>query len=66
MIHLASSRLPFGGTGDSGMGGYHGRASFDTFSHHKSVVVKGAWPDPSFRYPPYTPWKETLIRLFLR
>ncbi len=66
VIHLASSRLPFGGTGDSGMGGYHGRASFDTFSHHKSVVVKGAWPDPSFRYPPYTPWKETLIRLFLR
>ena len=66
VIHLASSRLPFGGIGDSGMGAYHGRASFDTFSHHKSVVVKGAWPDPSFRYPPYTPWKETLIRLFLR
>ena len=66
VIHLTSSRLPFGGTGDSGMGRYHGRASFDTFSHHKSVVVKGAWPDPSFRYPPYTPWKEKLIRLFLR
>ena len=66
VIHLASSRLPFGGVGDSGMGGYHGRASFDTFSHRKSVVVKGTWLDPPFRYPPYTSWKETLIRLFLR
>ena len=66
VIHLASSRLPFGGVGDSGMGGYHGRASFDTFSHRKSVVVKGTWFDPPFRYPPYTSWKETLIRLFLR
>ena len=66
VIHLASSRLPFGGVGDSGMGSYHGRASFDTFSHRKSVVVKGTWFDPPFRYPSYTPWKETLIRLFLR
>ena len=66
VIHLASSRLPFGGVGDSGLGSYHGRASFDTFSHRKSVVVKGTWPDLPFRYPPYTAWKERLIRLFLK
>ena len=66
VIHLASSRLPFGGVGDSGMGGYHGKASFNTFSHRKSVVVKGTWPDLPLRYPPYTPWKEKLFRLFLR
>ena len=66
VIHLATSHLPFGGVGDSGMGGYHGRASFDTFSHQKSVVKKSTWLDLPVRYPPYTPGKEKLLRLFLR
>lgn len=50
---MLNLRLPFGGVGDSGMGVYHGRASFDTFSHHKSVVKRSTWADPSAKYPPY-------------
>ena len=53
IIHLTSPLLPFGGVGASGMGQYHGRAGFDTFSHYKAVVQKGCWLDIPFRYPPY-------------
>lgn len=66
IIHLATSRMPFGGVGNSGMGGYHGRASFDTFSHVKSVVQKSARVDLPIRYAPYTPMTDKLLRLFLR
>ena len=66
VIHLASSRLPFGGVGQSGMGQYHGRASFDTFSHEKSVVVKRNRPDIQMRYPPYTGKNLNLIRKLMR
>ena len=58
--------MPFGGVGESGMGSYHGRASFDTFSHRKSVVQQSAWLDLPVRYAPYTPLKARLLRLFLR
>jgi aldehyde dehydrogenase (NAD+) len=47
-------QLPFGGVGDSGMGSYHGRAGFETFSHSKSVVKRSTWADPGIKYPPYT------------
>ena len=66
IIHLATSRMPFGGVGNSGMGGYHGWASFDTFSHRKSIVKKSPWIDLPVRYAPYTPVKNQLLRLFLR
>ncbi len=66
VIHLASSRLGFGGVGESGMGSYHGRKSFETFSHEKSVLEKCAWPDPPLRYPPYHAAKEKFLRMFLR
>ena len=66
IIHLATSRMPFGGVGSSGMGGYHGGASFDTFSHRKSIVKKSAWIDLPVRYAPYSPVKDKLLRLFLR
>ena len=66
VIHLASSRLPFGGVGQSGMGRYHGKYSFDTFTHEKSVVVKGNWLDLQMRYPPYDNKKLNLIRIFLK
>jgi len=46
-------RLPFGGVGESGMGAYHGKAGFDTFSHRKGVVRRATWADPGVRYPPY-------------
>lgn len=51
--HQVSSLLPFGGVGDSGMGNYHGKFSFDTFSHKKAVVIKSFFPDLKIMYPPY-------------
>lgn len=66
IIHLASDRLPFGGVGQSGMGHYHGRYSFDTFTHEKSIVVKGSWLDIQMRYPPFTGKKLKWIRKLLK
>ena len=63
ILHLASSRMPFGGVGESGMGSYHGKKSFDTFTHEKPILVRGAWPDVPLRYPPYTKEKEALLRI---
>ncbi len=53
VIHFSNHRLPFGGVGHSGMGAYHGKRSFDTFSHKKAVVKKGNWLDIPLRYAPY-------------
>jgi acyl-CoA reductase-like NAD-dependent aldehyde dehydrogenase len=53
IIHLATRTLPFGGVGESGMGSYHGKASFDTFSHRKSVLRRSFLFDLKLRYPPY-------------
>lgn len=66
IIHLATDKMPFGGVGESGMGSYHGKYGFDTFSHIKSIVDKPVWLDLTMRYQPYTPLKEKLIRIFLR
>ena len=66
VIHLASSRLPFGGLGASGMGHYHGRYSFDCFSHTAGVVDKSTLIDLPMRYAPYQKHWMRLIRLFLR
>ena len=66
IIHLATSRMGFGGVGGSGMGSYHGRESFDTFSHRKSIVKKSTWLDLPIRYAPYSQAKEKLLRMFLR
>ena len=65
IIHLATSRMGFGGVGSSGMGSYHGKASFDTFSHYKSIVKKYNWIDLPFRYLPYTDFNLKLLKLFL-
>ncbi|MEF9879633.1 MAG: aldehyde dehydrogenase [Clostridia bacterium] len=53
VLHLATAHMPFGGVGESGMGGYHGKYSFDAFSHHKSILKRYAKPDVSLRYAPY-------------
>ena len=66
IIHLATSRMGFGGVGNSGMGSYHGKKSFDTFSHEKSIVDKSTWMDMPVRYMPYTALKTALLRFFLR
>lgn len=52
-MHITNHNLPFGGRGYSGTGGYHGKSSFDTFTHRKSVLKTPTWMDPSFKYPPY-------------
>ena len=66
IVHLATSRMGFGGVGDSGMGSYHGKKSFDTFSHEKSIVKKYMWLDLPMRYQPYKKIYERLIRMFIR
>lgn len=66
IIHLATSQMGFGGVGNSGMGSYHGKKSFETFSHEKSIVKKYQWIDLPMRYQPYSFWKSLLVQLFLR
>lgn len=66
IIHLATSNMGFGGVGESGMGAYHGRTGFDTFSHHKSIVDKKTWLDLPMRYQPYTKKNISLIKMFLK
>lgn len=66
VIHLATTAMGFGGVGESGMGCYHGKAGFDTFSHTKSIVEKKTWLDLPMRYQPYREKYEKLLRLFMK
>lgn len=66
IIHLATSKMPFGGVGGSGMGSYHGKYSFDTFSNDKSIVKKYNWIDLSIRYLPYSDLKMKILKIFLK
>lgn len=66
IVHLATSEMGFGGMGSSGMGSYHGRCGFETFSHRKSIVRKYGWPDLPMRYHPYRTWKDAVVRRVLR
>jgi len=64
IMHLSTPELPFGGIGNSGIGSYHGKASFDTFSHRKSILKKSFLFDLKWRYPPYTislKWMKKLL-----
>ncbi|MFI1465558.1 aldehyde dehydrogenase family protein [Nocardia carnea] len=62
LYHLLVPELPFGGVGDSGLGSYHGKHGFDTFSHYKAVLRKPGRPDPSVAYPPYSPAMQKVLR----
>jgi len=53
VVHFVNHRLPFGGVGHSGMGAYHGKRSFTTFSHQKAITFRATWLDIALRYPPY-------------
>lgn len=64
IVHLATSYMPFGGVGESGMGRYHGRWSFDTFSHKKSILKKSNLIDIKLRYPPYRDKLSLLKKMF--
>jgi len=66
VLHLAGSHLPFGGVGDSGMGRYHGKTTFDTFTHHKSMLKKWRIMDLPLRYHPYRDAKKTLPSWLLK
>jgi len=66
IMHVSSDYLPFGGVGESGMGSYHGKASFDTFSHYRSVMHKSTKFDLKVRYAPYTAAKEKVTRTVLK
>lgn len=66
VIHLATSEMPFGGFGESGMGSYHGEKGFETFSHYKSIVDKKTWIDLPMRYQPYRRIYGKLIHVFLK
>ena len=66
LLHLLPPELPFGGVGDSGHGAYHGKAGFDAFSHHRSVLRKPVRPDLKLLYPPYRPLVERLVRRLVR
>ena len=65
IIHLATPYMGFGGCGESGMGSYHGKDGFETFSHTKSIVDKKTWIDLPVRYQPYRPVKKWLLKKVL-
>jgi aldehyde dehydrogenase (NAD+) len=64
-MHLAVAELPFGGVGESGMGAYHGKLTFETFSHRKAVLQKPTLIDPPLLYPPYDATKKKWLRRLL-
>lgn len=66
IIHLATNEMGFGGFGESGMGSYHGKAGFDTFTHNKSIVDKKTWMDLPMRYQPYKKIYDKMVRMFLK
>lgn len=66
IVHLSVPSMPFGGVGNSGMGAYHGKAGFDTFSHARSILKKANRLDLPFRYQPFNGFKNFVLRLFLR
>lgn len=66
IIHIASTYIPFGGVGGSGIGSYHGAKSFETFSHMKSVLKKSNTIDLPIRYTPYSKGKDKMIRFFMK
>ncbi|MBO5948479.1 aldehyde dehydrogenase [bacterium] len=66
VVHLATPEMPFGGFGESGMGAYHGKFGFDTFSHKKSILDKKTWIDLPIRYQPYNKFYKMLLKLFLK
>lgn len=62
VMHLSNENLPFGGVGNSGIGNYHGKFGFETFSHQKAVLERVNWGEPDLKYPPYTEKKMNWIK----
>jgi delta 1-pyrroline-5-carboxylate dehydrogenase len=66
IMHIIPHNLPFGGIGQSGMGAYHGKKSFETFSHYKSILKTNRDFEFNFKYQPYTKLKQKIIKFFLK
>lgn len=66
IMHLVGKNLPFGGVGSSGMGNYHGKYTFDTFTREKGILKKASWLDVPLRYQPYTKTKDKIIRKIVK
>lgn len=66
IMHVANDNLPFGGVGNSGMGSYHGKYSFDTFSHEKGIIINKGFFDSSLRYPPFDDKSYHSLKKFLK
>jgi aldehyde dehydrogenase (NAD+) len=66
LIHLGNSNLPFGGVGGSGMGNYHGKFGFSSFSYDRPVLVQTRWNFNRYLYPPYTPRAEKILSFLLK
>ena len=66
IVHIATSKMGFGGVGESGMGSYHGKFSFDTFTHYRSMIKKAYFIDLPMRYRPYKAKKDRIIRKFMK
>lgn len=66
IMHIASHSMPFGGVGNSGMGSYHGKYSFDTFTHYKSIIKKSNLIDMPMRYHPYKESNYKMMKFFLK
>jgi aldehyde dehydrogenase (NAD+) len=65
MLQFGNADLPVGGVGTSGIGSYHGKATFDRFTHHKPLVFGSTLLEPGIQYPPFSRWKEKVLRWVL-
>ena len=66
IVHFVNHRLPFGGIGNSGIGSYHGKQSFDTFTHKKGITKRYNWLDIPIKYAPYKEGKLKIIKIFYK
>jgi aldehyde dehydrogenase (NAD+) len=65
LVHLSNPNLPFGGVGASGIGNYHSKSGFDTFTHYKSILHKTSWFEPNIKYTPFTKLKKKILKFLL-
>ena len=65
LVQTSNPNLPFGGVGASGIGAYHSKTGFDTFTHYKSILHKTSWFEPNIKYPPFTILKRKILKFLL-
>ena len=65
LVQMSNPNLPFGGVGASGIGNYHSKTGFDTFTHYKSILHKTSWLEPNIKYTPFTELKSKILKFLL-